>query len=657
MKLSNFKKILIIILFFLFFIVIDSKCFASSDDFTIEISLINSNFSDYYYKDVILSRMSSIDSSFSENDLADFKYILFYLNYVSYVQSWCHFDVALSKEPFFLYENKIVTTSPIIGFTCYPFESRNNFSFQYRAEGSFNSSYGYAQACYGYFCDTSALDKYSVYSNYYLYTDSTLSTVYTNSNLTKNDDFFPIVVVSPIVYETPTLYIDDMNFKKRFKFSFNIPMVRDDTKYYVFLEDYNRISYSSVSATFRIFTVTTPEGFDYTDYENYMYYDDRLKDTNLILPAGCEIHEFSTICSNNNVAELNEIQTYTASRLHFNISVFLELQRLIAYTYNTFDDNTFVNYFNYLYPTDYYISDEINYSFSHFISSLLNTFTFDTIYSTCENIFSNYFNDVTISNQNHYSYYSSLLLHYYSDYKSYNFYKFNFNDFVFSNGCIVSYEPKKYDSNLYGTIYNLYRKTKVYNQNNKIEDIGYIFNYTDSEDVSSMLPSGTSVEYLTSPFYRDNESSSSGGYITYDINEILQGDKIIDYSKEDNSIHNNFNADYIENYTEGDNIVINNYYTNEIDKTSDEHLLHNIYLAILEIKLKLSDIGDSISNTTNNFTYNIENTVKYYFIPNSYAMDSIKEELQDTAAEHLGIIYQPFQRHTIYFYCYFWYCY
>lgn len=190
-----------------------------------------------------------------------------------------------------------------------------------------------------------------------------------------------------------------------------------------------------------------------------------------------------------------------------------------------------------------------------------------------------------------------------------------------------------------------------------INSITFSFQYTDSEDVSSMLPQGTSVEYLTSPFYKNNENSSSGGYITYNIQEVLQGDKVIDYSKEDNSIHNNFNSDYIENFQEGDNIVINNYYTETIEKTSDEHLLHNIYTALLELKIKLGDIGNSVSNTTNNFTYNTENTVKYYFIPNSYALNSIKEKLLEDLTEHLGILAQPFQRLSLYIYSYFWNCY
>ena len=83
---------------------------------------------------------------------------------------------------------------------------------------------------------------------------------------------------------TPTLYIDDQNLKKRFKFQFEIPLRDDNTKYYVFLQKYTRNSYDSVTATFTIYTVDTPENYDATNYENYMYYD--LPSKGLYLPAG-----------------------------------------------------------------------------------------------------------------------------------------------------------------------------------------------------------------------------------------------------------------------------------------------------------------------------------------------------------------------------------
>ena len=131
---------------------------------------------------------------------------------------------------------------------------------------------------------------------------------YADSNIKFRQNYFP----DNNVYETPTLYIDDMNLRKRFSWQFEIPMVRDDTKYYVFLEDYNRISYSSVQATFRIFTVTTPEDYDYTDYENYMYYDNLEK--KLYLPAGCEIKEYSCTGTNGDLYSLTLEDDFTAER-------------------------------------------------------------------------------------------------------------------------------------------------------------------------------------------------------------------------------------------------------------------------------------------------------------------------------------------------------
>ena len=462
--------------------------------------------------------------------------------------------------------------------------------------------------------------------------------------------------VNTIIFETPTLYIDDMNLRKRFKFQFNIPMVRADTKYYVFLEDYNRISYDSVNVTFRIYTVTTPEGYDYTDYENYMYYDNRLKDTNLILPAGCEIHEFVTICGNNNMAELNEIQSYTAERIRSFNNIYNALIEAEHQSFEVFEENNYNSFYTYLFPSNHTISSNSSYYIYNIIAKAFNTITINSYYHIFESVFSKYYYNVKITHPSDIVYYQTLLDWYYSDFNSYNFKYFRFEDFCFSNSSIVSYEPIRTVDKLSGNFYNIFRKTKVYNQNNRIENVGFLFSYSDTEDVSSMLPQGTSVEYLTSPFYKHNENSSSGGYITYDIQEIFQGDKIIDYSKEDNSIHNDFNGNYIENFQEGDNIVINNYYTETIDKTSDEHLLHNIYLAILEIKSTLSSMSDSISNTTNNFTYNTSNTIKYYVIPNSYVLDNIKKQITDAADEHLGILTEPFKRNTIYFYCNLWTC-
>ena len=428
----------------------------------------------------------------------------------------------------------------------------------------------------------------------------------------------------------PILYIDDQNLRKRFKFEFEIPVRDENTKYYVFLQKYTRNNYDSVTATFSIYTVDTPEGYDATNYENYMYYD--LPSKKLYLPAGCLIKQYEITSANNDRGSLKLINEFTAERMeHYiydSLSVKYDIKSII---FNSglsiaIKDNDLVR-------TDAFIFDSnFNDVFGNIVAALRKALKFDISSKQLLGFFSY---DTT----NDYFYNSFLKVLYYGKEEYLNF---NFEDFAFSNFNIVSYENTRntLKGNCY--FYNYYRKTRVYNQENKINDNMFVFNYSDGQDVSSLLPDGIDVGYLTSPWYKDNESSSSKGNITYDIKEILQGDKLIDYSKTDNSIHNNFYGDYIEKFEEGDNITINNYYTQVIDKTSDNNLLHNIYVAILEIKQILSNTNDKISNTTNNFTYNINNTVTFLFVPSNIAIKGDLEKVDTSAKEHLGIIYEPF---------------
>lgn len=59
--------------------------------------------------------------------------------------------------------------------------------------------------------------------------------------------------------EDYVLNLVDQNLRKRFVFNFHIPKVREDTKFYCFLDYYDRLSYDMVTADFTIYTVTTPE--------------------------------------------------------------------------------------------------------------------------------------------------------------------------------------------------------------------------------------------------------------------------------------------------------------------------------------------------------------------------------------------------------------
>lgn len=433
---------------------------------------------------------------------------------------------------------------------------------------------------------------------------------------------------------TPTLYIDDQNLKKRFKFQFEIPLEKDDTKYYVFLQKYTRNSYDSVTATFTIYTVSTPEDYDATNYENYMYYD--LPSKGLYLPAGCSIKEYKITSANNDRGNLELVNEFVSERITDDFSKddkYLDLQKqyliyLIENSNNTeLSSSDFLK--TLLFPVDFSV---YNVNYGNFFYNLLK-------YLPVKIPILNIINEKGEDSVQSYKYNFCLKYLYYSK-KDYIF--LSFEDLAFSNYTIVSYENERTDNSKSAKVYNIYRKTKVYNQENKINDNMFAFNYSDGQDVSSLLPDGLDVGYLTSPWFKDNEKSTSKGNITYDINEIIQGDKIIDYSKEDNSIHNNFNGDYIENFEEGDNITINNYYTETIEKTSDSHLLHNIYVAILEIKQLLSSTNDKISNTTNNITYNVSNTVTYLFVPTSLGVQTELEKLDNSAKEHLGIVYEPF---------------
>ena len=430
---------------------------------------------------------------------------------------------------------------------------------------------------------------------------------------------------------TPTLYIDDQNLKKRFKFQFEIPLEKEDTKYYVFLQKYTRNSYDSVTATFTIYTVDTPENYDATNYENYMYYD--LPSKGLYLPAGTVVKWYNCTINNGSLATLNFFNEFVPARKSEQI---YDTSYTLGFLNTTFEQFTLLYSLDYLFPTstkvENFNGEDVIYKF------LSNTeFSTDTKPKFKINVASllEYLGVPSVTD----AVYKKVLHSFY--YADENYLFLPFDDLAFSNFSIVSYENEKYTTSKSTEFYKIYRKTKVYNQENKIDDVTFAFNYSDGQDVSSLLPADMNKDYLTSPFFKDNENSTSKGNITYDINEIIQGDKIIDYSKEDNSIHNNFNGDYIENFKEGDNITINNYYTETIEKTSDSHLLHNIYIEILEIKTLIASMDDFVSNETNNFTYNIENNIKYYLIPSKIYIKQNLSEINSTAKKNLGIIYEP----------------
>lgn len=588
MKILNKKVLIVIILFFSFLIFNNSNCFAK----------------EVTYKNGKKANLCST-SEYGSMD----KYIVVLDNSIS---NYYFF----SNSPFIVYYDseryKVVAgDSMVVGYRQY---ISNDRLVLYLDPNKTSSTY--------------RLDRYNPYENALLYSDCTLYNLSDNSVIYNPEPETPKV--------TPTLYIDDQNLKKRFKFQFEIPLRNDNTKYYVFLQKYTRNSYDSVTATFTIYTVDTPEGYDATDYENYMYYD--LPSKGLYLPAGIVVKWYNCTINNGSLATLNLLNEFVPAREK---AVIRDIDVVEAYLSSEYFSKAIEeknDYLTLLVPTKINVEDfnPIEKIREFFFNTEFSTSTSSTKFKIP---IGDLLEFLGFSNLRDFHYFKILSWFYYADP---NYLFLPFDDLAFSNFSIVSYENSRISNSWTSPFYNIYRKTKVYDQENKIDDSTFVFNYSDGQDVSSLLPADMNKDYLTSPFFKDNENSTSKGNITYDINEIIQGDKIIDYSKEDNSIHNNFNGDYIENFKEGDNITINNYYTETIEKTSDSNLLHNIYVAILEIKQLLSSTNDKISNTTNNLTYNVSNTVTYLFVPTSLGVQTELEKLDNSAKEHLGIIYEPF---------------
>lgn len=631
MKILNKKVLIVIILFFSFLIFNNSNCEASQSDLTFNLSSLG--LADYDSDCSIDLQTCIKDTGLTEEEIREMKYAVVYFTTGLGSFKYGYTYIILSSSPFFVYDNAFCSNNNILKLSRLRLSDGGSI-YSYQLESSKIDLDNNTFFTTRYLFSITSIDKKGkIFSNDVVYLSYSYEGFFTGNFFAVNDIFYK-KDYSPIIKTTPTLYIDDQNLKKRFKFQFEIPLEKEDTKYYVFLQKYTRNSYDSVTATFTIYTVSTPEGYDATDYENYMYYD--LPSKGLYFPAGCSIKEYKITSANNDRGNLELINEFVSERITDDFSKddkYLDLQKqyliyLIENSNNTeLSSSDFLK--TLLFPVDFSV---YNVNYGNFFYNLLK-------YLPVKIPILNIINEKGENSVQSYKYNFCLKYLYYSkkDYIS-----LSFEDLAFSNYTIVSYENERTDNSKSAKVYNIYRKTKVYNQENKINDNMFAFNYSDGQDVSSLLPDGLDVGYLTSPWFKDNQKSTSKGNITYDINEIIQGDKIIDYSKEDNSIHNNFNGDYIENFKEGDNITINNYYTETIEKTSDSNLLHNIYVAILEIKQLLSSTNDKISNTTNNLTYNVSNTVTYLFVPTSLGVQTELEKLDNSAKEHLGIIYEPF---------------
>ena len=633
MKILNEKVLIVIILFFSFLIFNNSNCEASQSDLTLNLSSLG--LADYDSDCSIDLQTCIKDTGLTEEEIREMKYAVVYFTTGLGSFKYGHTYIILSSSPFFVYDNSFCSNNNILKLSRLSLSDGGSI-YSYALESSKidldNNTFFTTRSLF----NLSSIDKKGkIFSNDVVYLSYSYEGFFTGNFFAVIDIFYK-KDYSPIIKTTPTLYIDDQNLKKRFKFQFEIPLEKEDTKYYVFLQKYTRNSYDSVTATFTIYTVDTPEGYDATDYENYMYYD--LPSKGLYLPAGTVVKWYNCTINNGSLATLNLLNEFVPAREK---AVIRDIDVVEAYLSSEYFSKAIEeknDYLTLLVPTKINVEDfnPIEKIREFFFNTEFSTSTSSTKFKIP---IGDLLEFLGFSNLRDFHYFKILSWFYYADP---NYLFLPFDDLAFSNFSIVSYENSRISNSWTSPFYNIYRKTKVYDQENKIDDSTFVFNYSDGQDVSSLLPADMNKDYLTSPFFKDNENSTSKGNITYDINEIIQGDKIIDYSKEDNSIHNNFNGDYIENFKEGDNITINNYYTETIEKTSDSNLLHNIYVAILEIKQLLSSTNDKISNTTNNLTYNVSNTVTYLFVPTSLGVQTELEKLDNSAKEHLGIIYEPF---------------
>lgn len=665
-SISNFLKIIILFLFFIFFIFNFNIVFAGSESGT---CLVSEDLKSYIVSSDTGNCVKINTSAFNEID--NFLNIPdIYIDNSLYSYLLDTYDVDLTTYSYYTLEYILPNYSYQSGsfflglFNCdvsvknsrlYPINNDLFFVFYFNTV-----SYKTGLVCNIFrICDWDNDGYASVYSQY------SNCPYFSNKNMLQFDNFPFDNSSFPIPTQNYTLYIDDFNLFKRFRFEFKIPLLKEDTKIFCFLEKYKRNSYDSVTADFKFYTVSTPEGYDYTNYKNYMYYDD--EDKKLYLPAGCQIQCYKCSANNGDLYNLELFNEYVAERPSFSYDYWSLTDKIYEYmikdnimTYEEYDFETLfsqgivssytdylrylnnynsdvdINVLNYLFPTK---ANFIGFNFQSVVLNLYDSLGYKSL---------------TLSNVANSFGFSSFTEMYYQTFKEVLYYSYRgvtikdinrFSDFAFSTTPIYSYESEKNPYNKTGSFYELFRNTKVYTMNNKINGYTFRINYSDSQDVTSMLPEGTDTDYLTSPFYKGNENSSSGGNITYDIQEIIQGDKVIDYSKEDNSIHNDIKNTYIENWIDGDNITINKTDNPSIDKiynTSQDILgiLRLMYISILQIQTRIGNFGDLISNTTNNFTYNINNQIEYLVVPNKTILKNDLKEMSDATDKHLGILAQ-----------------
>lgn len=475
------------------------------------------------------------------------------------------------------------------------------------------------------------LSEFNYYKNttnylgsfYYTYHDLNIPVLYQ-----RNLDILPQEITNEVA-----LYLDDFNLKKRFSFSFNLPVRDENTKYYVFLEDYKRNSYNSATADLNIYTIDLPLDYDSLNYENYFYYDNILK--KYLAPAGALIKKYSVSIDSGNTENVNLIEDYTGSRNPFTYNGI----DMTYYILNSFIKADGVNdgyELNTLIPTN-------KITISNYLSNLLQTTIELILYKTGVIIDLPSLLDFFNTEDTGYFTYKYILQVFYYDHNLLD----SYDNFIGGNDKIISYENSRNSFNKQN-VYNLFRKTVVYNKDNLISFNSFAFNYSDNEDITSLLPENTDTTYLSSPFYKNNEESSSGGYITYNITNIYNyNDIIINYAEENSNMREPTDEKHYNNFSTGNNIVLNTENNKDIQKvelsTNDKWILDEIYNVLLKIEYNTRRFVDKyVVDNISNIYNNTQNVITETLVPDYALLGDSMNLVQDVAREHLGFVYEPF---------------
>ena len=363
-----------------------------------------------------------------------------------------------------------------------------------------------------------------------------------------------------------------------------------------------------------------------------MYYDNLLK--KCIAPAGVIINIYECSVNSGGSGSCSLINNYIGSRNPFTYNdedVTWYILNGFINTHNESDCDL-----NTLFSTSATTNNNYLSSLFNFVLDLYLNITGDKF---VVNSFLDYLN---LEDVNDFIYQYGLQVFYY-DYNIID----SFDNFVGGNENIISYENSRNSWNNQD-YYDLFRKTNVYSQENRFNSISYSFNYIDNKDVSALLPEETDNSYLTSPFYKNNEESSSGGYITYNITNLYTYDDIIiNYGNETDNIRDLPNLNFYDDFSTTNNIILSADENDDIKKvelSSDtKWILDEMYNLLLKIESYMRRIAnDYLGNSVQNIYYNTKNVITETIVPDYSKLDETLNTVQDVAKESLGFVYEPF---------------